>query len=149
MKHSDSGAKFRIRYSIRDLQYAQSGDQNHEEEEKSGQFIKVRIPRFFVQVFHFWSSEREFICFYIYIDIENLDGSGHNALRTATSQIEGDEEEQGKDISEDESEEETSQMNSMFSKQLEFHILKQIVDVEKTVVMMLYKIFSLSYCLNW
>lgn len=86
---------------------------------------------------------------YIYIDIENLDGGGHNAFPTATSQMEEDEEEQGKDISEDESEEETSQMNSMFSKPLEFHILKQIVAVEKIVIMMLYKIFSLSYCQNW
>lgn len=51
---------------------------------------------------------------FLYVDVENLDGGGSGAFNVATSEAEGDDEEQEKGISRIENEEETSQMNGMF-----------------------------------
>lgn len=56
------------------------------------------------------------------VDIENIDGSASGTMNDGTAESEdGDEKEQEQSVSEDEiAEEETSQINSMFLKQIVF-----------------------------
>ena len=56
------------------------------------------------------------ICLFLHVDVENLDGDGNDAFDNATNEIEGDDGEKQKGVSEVESEEETSQTNSKFLK---------------------------------
>ncbi len=51
------------------------------------------------------------------VDTEDIGGSGIDTINGTTSEIEGDDEEQEKNVSEVETEEETSRKGSMFLKQ--------------------------------
>ncbi len=65
------------------------------------------------------------------VDIEDIGGSGIDTINGTTSEIEGDDEEQEKKISEVETEEETSRKRSMFLKQPVCYIFEQIDVVKK------------------
>ncbi len=60
------------------------------------------------------------IYLFLYIDIENIDGNGSGTMNSKTTELEGEDEKiQEQSVSEDEIvEEETSQTNSMFFKQI-------------------------------